>query len=72
MFQDYQCNVCTIYLLGLGFHGPISRYVTLWVASAPGMPGTFSPPPGVSDPDMHHGTWIRDTMCGKTMMQSWN
>ena len=28
--------------------------------------------PGVSDPDMHHGTWVRDTMCGKTMMQSWN
>ena len=21
-----------------------------------GMPGTFSPPPQVSDPDMHHGT----------------
>ena len=25
-------------------------------AHAPGMPGTFSPPPQVSDPDMHHGT----------------
>ena len=23
---------------------------------APGMPGTFSPPPRLSDPDMHHGT----------------
>ena len=26
------------------------------IAHAPGMPGTFSPPPRVSDPDMHHGT----------------
>ena len=26
------------------------------VAHAPVMPGTFSPPPRVSDPDMHHGT----------------
>ena len=25
-------------------------------AHAPGMPGTFSPSPQVSDPDMHHGT----------------
>ena len=37
-------------------HGSLSRYVTLWVAHAPGMPGTFSQPPLVSDPDMHHGT----------------
>ena len=22
------------------------------------MPGTFSSPPRVSDPDMHHGTWV--------------
>ena len=25
---------------------------------APGMPGTFSPSPQVSDPDMHHGTCV--------------
>ena len=25
---------------------------------APGMPGTFSPPPRVSDPDMHHCTCV--------------
>ena len=37
-------------------HGPLSRYAKLRVAHAPGMPGTFSPPPRVSDPDMHHGT----------------
>ena len=28
------------------------------VAHAPGMPGTFSPPPRVSNPDMHHGTSV--------------
>ena len=27
-------------------------------AHAPGKPGTFSPPPRVSDPDMHHGTCV--------------
>ena len=27
-------------------------------AHAPGMAGTFSPPPRVSDPDMHHGTCV--------------
>ena len=38
------------------YHGPLARYVKLQVAHAPGMPGTFSPPPQVNDPDMHHGT----------------
>ena len=36
-------------------HGPLARYVKLRVAHAP---GTFSPPPWVSDPDMHHGTCV--------------
>ena len=40
-------------------HGPLTRYVKLWVAYAPGMPGTFSPPPPVSDPGMNRGTSIR-------------
>ena len=26
-------------------HGPLTRYVKLWVAHVPGMPGTFSTPP---------------------------
>ena len=38
---------------------PLARYVILRVAHAPGMPGTFPPPPRVSDPDMHHGTCVR-------------
>ena len=38
------------------WHGPLTRYVNLRVAHAPGMPGTFSPPPRVCDPDMHHST----------------
>ena len=36
-------------------HGPLARYVKVRVADAPGMSGTFSPPPRVSDPDMHAG-----------------
>ena len=39
-------------------HGPLTRYVKLWVAHAPVMPGMFSPPPLVRDPDMHHGTCV--------------
>ena len=39
-------------------HWPLARYAQLRVAHAPGMPGTFSPPPRVSDPDMHHGTCV--------------
>ena len=39
-------------------YGLLSRYVKLRVAHASGMPGTFSPPPGVRDPDMHHGTCV--------------
>ena len=35
-----------------------ARYVKLRVGHAPGMPGTFSPPLRVSDPDMHHGTCV--------------
>ena len=39
-------------------HGPLIRYAKLQGAHAPGMPGTFSPPPRVSDPDMHHGPCV--------------
>ena len=44
--------------LNLVCHGPLTRYVKLRVAHVPGMRGTFSPPPWVSDPDMHHGTCV--------------
>ena len=39
-------------------HVPLTRFVKLRVAHAPGMPGTFSPPPWVSDLYMHHGTCV--------------
>ena len=35
-----------------------ASYAQLRVAHAPGMPGTLSPPPRVSDPDMHPGTCV--------------
>ena len=40
----FQCN------------GLLIRYVKLRFVHAPGITGTFSPPPNVSDPDLHHGT----------------
>ena len=43
------------------------RYVKLRVVHALGMPGTFSPPPRVSDPDMHHGTCVT---CGSLISGS--
>ena len=39
-------------------NGPVARYIKLRVAHAPGMTGTFSPLPWVSDPDMHRGTCV--------------
>ena len=39
-------------------HGPLTRYVKLRVAHSPEMLGTFSPPPHISDPDMHRGTCV--------------
>ena len=39
-------------------NGPLTRCVKLQVVHAPGMPGTFSPPPRVSDPGMNHGTCV--------------
>ena len=39
-------------------HGPLAGYVKLRVSHAPGMPGTFSPPPQISNPDMPHGTCV--------------
>ena len=44
--------------LNCKIHGPLTRYAKLRVAHAPGMPGTFSPPSLVIDPDMHHGTCL--------------
>ena len=44
--------------LGLDRYGLLVRYVKLRVAHAPGMPGTCSLPPLVSDPDMRHGMCV--------------
>ena len=46
--------ICIILLLLCSEHGPLTRYVKLRVAHAPGKPGTFSPPLRVGNPDMHH------------------
>ena len=49
------CTICG--------HVPLARYVQLLVSHAPGMPGTFSPPLRVSDPDMHHGMSVTHVPC---------
>ena len=47
-----------VYRVSGALQGPLARYVKLRFEHAPGMPGTFSTPPRVSDPDMHHGTRV--------------
>ena len=43
---------------GLISYGPLTRCAKLRVVHAPGMLGTLSPPPRVSDSDMHHCTCV--------------
>ena len=50
-FYRHQRFNCT-----LSLHGLLTIYAKLWVAHPPWMPGTFSQPPRVSDPDMQYGT----------------
>ena len=47
-------------LLGWQHYRSLARYVKFRVAHVSGMPGTFSPPPRVSDPYMHYGTCVTD------------
>ena len=35
------------------------QIIKLWVAHAPRMPGTFFPPPCVSEPNIHHDTCVK-------------
>ena len=46
------------YIIETSIHGPLTSYIKLMAAHAPGMPGTFSPSPRVSDPDKQHGTCV--------------
>ena len=51
-------EMCGVWHVMISWYGPLVRYVKLRVAHAPGMSVTFSQPPRVSDPDMHHGTCV--------------
>ena len=58
-------------------YGPLAKYAKLKVAHAPGMPGTFSPPLRLSDPDMHHSTcmmyvpWCMQGSLSSGFLWSW-
>ena len=52
------CSGCIQYVSSHLISWTSYRYAKLRVAHAPGMQGTFSPTPRVSDPDTHHGTWV--------------
>ena len=44
--------------VGGRYNGPLATYAKNAGVHAPGMPGTFSPSPQVSDPNMHHGLCV--------------
>ena len=55
-------SICGLYTY-IPHNGPITRYVKLRIAHAPGMPGTFphhrlQMKPLVNDSSMHHGTCV--------------
>ena len=56
--QGQREHLCLAKYQQRNVHVPLSRYANLLVAHAPGMPGTFFPPPRVSDPDMHNGPCV--------------
>ena len=61
-FDYYLPTVQRVYIMAGSVlslaHGPLTRYVKLRYAHAPGIPGMFSSPQRVSAPDMHHGTCV--------------
>ena len=57
-YGSRKANRCINFICPTLRNGPLTRCVELRVAHAPEFPGTFPPPPRVSDPDMHHGTYV--------------
>ena len=53
-----QLSCLVLWKLNVICYGTLTRYANLRVVPAPGMPGTLSLPPLVSDPDKHHGTCV--------------
>ena len=53
-----QEDISTIFVIPQQPRTRLARYVKLRVAHTPEMPGTFSLPPRVSDPDIDHGTCV--------------
>ena len=51
-------KVVGLHMFPIFENGPLTRYAKLRVVHAPGKPGTLSPPPQISDPDMHHGSCL--------------
>ena len=59
----FRTNTAEMSVISKSYHGPLVRYIKLLVAYAPGMAGTFSPPPPVSDPYMPHGACVTHVPC---------
>ena len=57
MTIGFLCITCFLFVVDCGTWASC-QIRKIAGAHAPGMPGTFSPSPQVSDPDMHHGTCV--------------
>ena len=53
------CLFRFVQYIQITIHGPLSRYVKLRVAHAPGMPGTFSPRPTSKETSRHASRHVR-------------
>ena len=52
-------------------HGHLARYIKLRVVHAPGLPGRFSPPLRVSDPDMRYGMNVPGLLTSSFLWSRW-
>ena len=74
-----QCkNIPSVHqIVGMYGYGLLAKYENLRIARAPGMPGTFSPPPRVNYPAMLHDTcathvpWCRPGSLTSGFLWSW-
>ena len=63
IYIHMECRCVLVKLHPLTVYEPLARYVKFRVAHGPRMPGTFSPPPRINDPEMHHGACVTHVPC---------
>ena len=71
-FKFITSVLCSFVIVWPQSHEPLAGCVKLRVAHAPGMPGTFFPPPWVFDPSIHHVLWcMSGTLTSSFVWSRW-